>query len=263
MTFSHSFVVVAYGSSKHLEDCLSSLSAQTTISPIVISTSTPFTGIDKIAERFGARLHIHGPNRGIGPDWNAALDATDTDLVTLAHQDDCYLPEFTTATVETFSLQPEASFTFCDNGEIHKDGRLRSPAWNNRIKQWLIAAASYPSGQINSPLRRRILLGFGNPIICTSVTLNRRQCRDFHFQECFYTNMDWLAWLQLSKTHPIMHINKRLVTRRIHEDSATSKCIVDGTRLAEDRLVFGRIWPRPVATLISLLYRLSYFGYNS
>lgn len=259
---SHSFVVPAYGHSEHLEKCLESLAAQTTESPVVISTSTPFSGIEQVAERFGARLHLHGPNVSIGRDWNAALEATDCDLVTLAHQDDIYLPEFAARTVEAFLAQPDAAFAFCDSGEIRGDGSLRPLAWNHRIKRWLIAAATWPTGQVDGSLRRRILLGFGNPIVCASVTLNRRLWPEFRFPESLDTNLDWLAWLQLSVRHPVQRIGRQLVERRVHDESATSQCISNGARLAEDRLVFRQLWPRPAAALISYLYRLSYSGYD-
>lgn len=259
---SHSFVVLAYGHSDHLEECLRSLAAQTAPSPVVISTSTPFAGIAQVAERFGARLHLHGPNRGIGPDWNAALEATNCDLVTLVHQDDLYFPEFAAQTIEAFVAQPDTSFAFCDSGEVRDDGSPRPLAWNHRIKHWLVTMATWPTGRIDSSLRRRILLGFGNPIICASVTLNRRQRPDFRFREYLHTNMDWLAWLQLSARHPVQRIRRRLVDRRVHNNSATSQCISNGTRLVEDRLVFRQLWPRPAAAVISYAYRLSYSGYD-
>src|SRR5690606_17816967 len=69
----HSFVVPAYGVSPHLRDCLASLRAQTVQSPVVIATSTPSPALEKIAAEFGADLAVHGPNAGIGRDWNFAL----------------------------------------------------------------------------------------------------------------------------------------------------------------------------------------------
>lgn len=259
---SHSFVVVAYGHSAHLADCLHSLTGQTERSPIVISTSTPFEGLAAIAESFGARLHVHGPNRGIGPDWNAALVASDTDLVTLVHQDDLYLPAFAGRTRAAFAQAPDAAFAFCDSDEVRGDGSPRKLAWNHRIKQWLVSIATWPGGAVAGRLRRRLLLGFGNPVICASVTLNRGRFPGFRFREDLRTNMDWLAWLQLSAQGSVLRIREKGVSRRVHGGSETSHCISDGSRLAEDRLVFGALWPPPAAALICRLYRLSYSGYD-
>ena len=71
---SHTFVIPAYGHSVHLRDCLASLRAQTRPSRIVIATSTPFDGLEALAAEFSAELVTHGPNAGIGHDWNFALE---------------------------------------------------------------------------------------------------------------------------------------------------------------------------------------------
>ena len=73
----HAFVVPAYGQSPYLRDCLASLRAQTRPSPIVISTSTPSRWLADQAAEFGATLVEHGPNRGIGHDWNQAIAASE------------------------------------------------------------------------------------------------------------------------------------------------------------------------------------------
>jgi glycosyltransferase involved in cell wall biosynthesis len=84
--------VLAYGASTYLDECLASLAAQTVRIPVVVSTSTPFPGLEHVCERHGARLQVHGPNQGISHDWNVAYASATTDWVTLAHQDDIYDP---------------------------------------------------------------------------------------------------------------------------------------------------------------------------
>ncbi|MCL1553071.1 glycosyltransferase family A protein [Xanthomonas nasturtii] len=263
MPLTHSFVVLVYGQSPHLADCLRSLAAQTLPSPVIISTSTPFEELSAVAGLFGARLHVHGPNLGIGRDWNAALDVADTDLVTLVHQDDLYAPGFAAETLDAFAQRNVAAFAFCDSNEVRGDGSRRQLPFNHWIKQILVTIATWPGHVVHGGLRRRLLLGFGNPVICASVTLNRRQWQTFRFREDLRTNMDWMAWLQLSEQHTIVRVGKRLVTRRVHAQSATSQCLADGARLVEDRLVLGKLWPAPVAALILYFYRLSYSGYDS
>ncbi|WP_372382095.1 glycosyltransferase family 2 protein [Xanthomonas sp. NCPPB 1068] len=263
MPLTHSFVVVAHGQSPHLVDCLRSLAAQTRPSPVVISTSTPFDGLSVIASSFGASLHVHGPNRGIGRDWNEALDATDTDLVTLVHQDDLYSPSFAAQTLMAFSRNEKAVFAFCDSDEVWGDGSKRKFPFNHWVKQVMVSLATWPGHQVRGRIKRRLLLGFGNPVICASVTLNRRQCRIFRFREDLRTNMDWIAWLQLSERKTVVRLKHCLLTRRVHMQSATSQCISDGARLTEDRLVFDSLWPSWLASLILFFYRFSHSGYDS
>lgn len=258
----HCFVVAAYGRSPHLKACLTSLSKQKSCSPVTISTSTPFEGMEALARDFGAKLSIHGPNRGIGADWNQALSVADADLVTIAHQDDLYEPAFAGEVTAVHTRVPDAVFSFCDSREIGVIDDQHVLTRNTRIRNLLVGASCLGTNRVAGGLRRRILFGFGNPVICPSVTINRRIASTFRFREDMRTNMDWLAWIELSRTHPVLRVRKELLRRRVHPASETSRCIADGTRQREDKLVFASLWPRPVANLISVAYRLSYPGYS-
>lgn len=257
----HVFVVAAYGQSPYLEDCLRSLAAQSLPSPVIISTSTPFLGLEALADRYNARLYVHGPNRGIGADWNQALSVADAALVTIAHQDDVYSPEFSRNVVQAHHACPEAAYSFCDAGEIFQNGSQRKTARNQRVKRLLVGAAFVGKTTIHGGLRRRILFGFGNPIVCPTVTIKRSANPEFRFREDLRTNMDWLAWIDLSADSMVIRIQHPLLYRRVHASSETASCISDGTRSAEDGMVFQSLWPRAIARIIAYAYRLSYPGY--
>lgn len=257
----HIFVVAAYGKSPYLEDCLRSLSTQSRPSPIIISTSTPFDGLDELARGYNARLHVHGPNRGIGVDWNQAMSIADAALITIAHQDDVYGPEFSSRVVHTHSAYPEAAYSFCGAGEIFSDGSQRMATRNQLVKRLLVGAAFTGKTNIHGGLRRRILFGFGNPIVCPTVTINRSNDQAFKFREDLRTNMDWLAWIDLSANSGIIRIPQTLLYRRVHDSSETASCISNGARNTEDIMVFQSLWPRNIAKAIAFVYRLSYPGY--
>lgn len=257
----HTFVVPTYGRSPHLEACLESLRRQSAPSAMVVATSTPFAGLEELCEGFGARLVVHGPNRGIGNDWNRAIEAATTPLVTVAHQDDIYLPGYSAAMLEAHRARPEASLYFCDTGEVTDDGRPRADGLNLRVKRLLVGAAFVGRGAIRGPVARRLLLGLGNAVVCPAVTLNMRLSPHFRFREDLRTNMDWLAWLELAEIGPVAYVPRRLMDHRVHPESETARCLDDGTRRAEDALVLERLWPRPIAGLIGRLYSRSYQEY--
>lgn len=261
MTVPHAFAVAAYGRSPHLEDCLRSLRAQSVQSPIVISTSTPHEGLAALAQCHGVALRVHGENRGIGADWNAALRATDAQLVTIAHQDDLYAPGFTAAALNGHGKYPDSAFSFCDADEILPNGTPRDNPRNLRIKRLLVNTAFAGRHVIQAAWRKRILLGFGNPILCPTVTINRAIVPDFAFREDLRTNMDWLAWIALAKARPVLKLPGTLMHRRVHAASETASCLADGTRLWEDNMVFQMLWPRPVAATIMHFYRAGYTTY--
>lgn len=229
--------------------------------PITVTTSTPFDGLAELCSSFDVDLVQHAPNRGIGQDWNFALGATDSELVTIAHQDDVYGRDFTLAVEAAQCGRPGSAFYFCDAIEITESGGVRNENRNNRIKRAMVATAFAGRNTINDPLSLRLLLGFGNPIVCPTVAINRKVATNFRFREGLRTNMDWLAWLDLASSGPVTHINKPLVSHRVHSRSETARCIDDGARSREDFFVFQQLWPKPVARLLSRLYSAAYEGY--
>lgn len=258
---SHSFVIPAYGHSPYLAACLDSLAAQVHPSEIVVATSTPFDGIDVLCAKYGARLVEHGPNRGIGNDWNQAVAAATTRLVTIAHQDDLYDRQFSKEVVATYNRFPDAYFFFTDTGEVTHTGETRPGGMNLRVKRLLARSAFLGRRRISGPFSRRLLLGFGNSIVCPSVTLNLGVAKGFRFREDLRTNMDWLAWLELSERGPVAYVPQQLMSHRVHGQSETARCLDDGTRKAEDHLVLARLWPGPLAAFIGRLYSHSYRDY--
>jgi len=48
---------------------------------------------------------------------------------------------------------------------------------------------------------------------------------------------------------------------RAHDQSETAKCLSNGARSEEDRMIFERMWPRPLASMLAHLYQRAYAGY--
>ena len=73
--------------------------------------------------------------------------------------------------------------------------------------------------------------------------------------------MDWMAWVELSKAAGIARIPAAMMSHRVHRASETARCLDDGARRREDRMVFDEMWPRAVSMPLQRLYALSYRGY--
>jgi glycosyltransferase involved in cell wall biosynthesis len=255
----HAFAIPAYGDSPYLEGCLASLAAQTRQgSDIVIATSTPTDKLRAVASRWGVALRVNDRQRGIGDDWNFALAATDADMVTLAHQDDLYDPRYLDIMLGAMSRHDDAIIGFSNFREVTPAGP-RAPHVNLRIKRLLCRRAFDGQEALRSPVARRRLFAWGNPVCCPSVVLRRSRTSDFRFVESMRSNLDWEAWSRLAlEPGSFVYVPEPLVIRRIHPHSETTATIADHHRLAEDKAMFERFWPLPVARLISLVYRASY-----
>ena len=134
-------------------------------------------------------------------------------------------------------------------------------ALNNSIKRLLVRCAYVGRHTIRGRTSKRMLLGFANAINCPAVTINRTRAPDFTFRENLKTNMDWLAWVELSGLGAVTRVPRALMGHRVHAQSATSHCIESGSRRAEDRLVLEMMWPRSIAAVIMRLYERAYTGY--
>lgn len=257
--YPHVFVVPAYGQSPHLRSCLQSLREQTRPSPIMISTSTPYPALDRLAQEFGAQLLTHSPNIGIGHDWNQALSQVQarTEWATIAHQDDIYLPGFAEETLAAASRHPEALMVMTGYGELVGE-QVRSLTPMLGIKRLLLELGFLGREQVAARSGKRRLLRFGCAIPCPAVSL-RLTAAVPRFREDMKVNLDWDAWLRLADTAgSFAYVRRKLMLHRIHSGSETSDGIRMGVRAQEDLMMFRSLWPEPIARLLARAYAMSY-----
>lgn len=256
--YKHAFVILAYKESPYLEECILSLKTQTIQSEILLSTSTPSTYLQRMTEKYELPIIHNIEGDGIASDWSFAYNTCRAKYVTLAHQDDLYLPTYTEDCLSVASKHPGNLITFTDYNEL-RDGRLRGSSLNLVIKKTILLSFYSFHESLRSPFLKRWLLAFGSPIPCPSVMYNKETIGDFEFSDQFSVNMDWEAWLRLSEMKgAFLFINKKLMTHRIYTESQTSVGLANNTRRIEDWALFARAWPKPIARILSRLYALSY-----
>jgi hypothetical protein len=256
----HCYVVLAYGDSPYLEDCLNSLLAQTVKSNIVITTSTPSDYIENIAQKFNLEIIINLVSNGIASDWNFALNSVNFKWVTLVHQDDIYHPLFTEVTVRYFNKVPDLALHFTGADELNSNVR-KTFSFNTLIKRILL----FPFKIINpikSPKLKMLVLAMGNPICCPTVTYNKKVLRDFKFKENYTYVLDWIAWIEIFKTNaPIAYSKQILLTHRIHSNSATVNELLNKKSKNEEIQVFENIWGKFGAKLFYFFYQLAHLNH--
>ena len=287
MGYQHEFVICAYQDSPYLEECILSLRAQTLASGIRIATSTPGKSIQDLSDRYGLPLILHskaiesakggasestgskdievgaGPAEfgkigGIASDWNAALDASDADYITLVHQDDRYEPDY--AEKILFALKEAAKrgetplIAFTDYYEI-RNGRREDSNENLGIKRILLRPLV--SRQMrHMKWAKRFAICLGNSICCPSVTYVKAQLPENPFRGEMGSNIDWQLWEELSRQRgSFLYVPQQLMGHRIHEASTTSALIEDSRRSREDLYMLEKFWPKGMAAMIEHVYR--------
>lgn len=265
----HTFVICAYKKSPYLEECIISLKKQTISSKIVLATSTPSEWLKKICDQYQIPYFVRNGQSNISIDWEFALSVTDTEYVTIAHQDDIYEPDYTENVIQMIkkNKQEPILILFCDYMELI-NGRKFYNRINLIIKRMLLKVLKNDKQQ-GKVWRKRWILRFGNAICCPSVTYHlptinlymKQDDRHQLFEKHFRSNVDWETWEWLSrKEGRFVYISKRLMAHRIHLDSETTATIKSNQRGREDYEMFNKFWPEWIAKLLTGLYQESEKG---
>ena len=251
----HTWALCAYGESPYLEECIRSLERQTVRSRILISTSTPSPWLRDMAEKHGIPLYSH-EGGGIGRDWNAAYDLTETKLVTIAHQDDLYEPEYAARMLEYLNRAKDPILFFTDYAEL-RDGKRVEDIRNLRIKRLMLAPLKR-KGLWNSRFTRRRILSLGCPICCPAVTYVKERAGDSIFSTEMKVSLDWDQWEKQSrKRGAFVYCPRKLMLHRVHEGSETTRMIENHQRGSEDLEMFRRFWPEWAARILAKKYSAS------
>lgn len=251
----HSFVVLAYKESNYLESCIKSVLNQNIKTKVFIATTTDNKFIRKIAKKYNLEI-ITGKHTTIGGDFDFAKNIANTELVTIAHQDDIYDQNFTEEILKAYKQYKDAIIFFSDYYEI-KDNKKEFKNINLNIKKLLLLSLrlKFFSG---SKFIKRNALRFGNAISCPTVTFVKDKCPKEIFTSDLKCNVDWYAWKKLSKKKgKFIYISKSLMGHRIHDESTTTEIIKENNRRKEDFFMFKKFWPIKIAKILTKFYSYS------
>lgn len=253
----HTFAICAYRQSPYLGRCIDSLLSQNVPTKVIICTSTPNESISSLANKFQLPLFVNQHEPNIANDWNFAFDAANTKLVTIAHQDDIYLPNYTAMMLEHMNLsQNKPLMFFCDYAEI-RNGDYSDSSINLQVKKVLLHPLKNQEAWGSQRKRRRIL-SLGSAICCPSVTLSKEHIHTHPFFDHYKSNLDWDAWERLSKQDgDFVYCPHTLLLHRIHDESETSALIKSNVRSLEDLEMLKRFWPKPIAKILNFFYSFS------
>lgn len=256
----HTFVICAYKESAYLEQCILSLTSQTTASNIIMTTSTPNEYISSLVKKYKIPLFINeqGLKNGsnIADDWNFALSMVKTPITTIAHQDDVYKPEYAEKILQALNDCEHPLIAFSDYSELRNGQEVADNKLLN-VKRKLLSPLRNKKHWKSIFIRRRVL-SLGSPICCPAVTYCLPNLSKPIFVKGFKSDLDWQAWEKLSRLNgEFAFVSEILMSHRIHEESTTSSLINSEGRGNEDLTMFKKFWPEPIAKMIERKYKTS------
>lgn len=219
----HTFVILAYRESKHLEACIQSIVNQSCSSDVCIATATPNGHIQQLAQKYGFPVYVNDKGGSIGKDWNFGFSIAQTPFVTLAHQDDIYAKDFLKECLTLLQIHesknPLIVFTASRTERL---GVVLTSDYKNILRRLLIFPFHFQNC-ISAPFLKKIVLLFSNSISCPGVLYVKKNLGNFTFDDNLSFVLDWDAWYRMSQLKgSFIYANKKLHTHREHEESATS-----------------------------------------
>ena len=159
---------------------------------------------------------------------------------------------FAEAAIKSFNKTTLISFT--NYADIHGE-KLKTYSLNSIVKTLLLIPFLIKK-KIKSKFIKKLILSFGDPICCPSVTINKSLLPEFSFSKYYTCALDWHAWYQLANTvGEFVFINKKLIKHRIHEESETTNQIKIGKRQEEEAIILKQIWGERIGNLIAKAYK--------
>lgn len=250
----HTFAICAYKESPYLRECIESLKKQTVPTNIIMATSTENDYIRNLADEYQIPLYINSGPGGIAEDWNFAYHCAKTELVTLAHQDDWYQPEYAADMLQKVNNAKHPLVYFADYYEL-RNGQVVEKSTMLKVKRLMLWPLKVRSFQGKS-FFKRCVLAFGNPVACWSVAYVKQNLPETVFVSQFRSNLDWEEWEKLSREKGEFVYSTNIGTcHRVHEGSETSNTIREGNiRAKEDYAMFLKFWPVWFAKLLMRFY---------
>ena len=266
MTFSHTFVICAFGESEYLETCIRSLQKQTTPSTILMTAPCSNPLLTAMAEKYNIPLYIRGGEANFRDDWNFAYQAAETEWVTLAHQDDIYRRRYTEALREKIRQAGREAGTealaFTTDYIPIRNGKAGPRDKNSRIRR-LLRTPLKNSRMAESPFWKKAVLSCGNSICCPTVAYHKKILEEPLFTSDLRFNIDWDTFLDLARRPGrILYADQPLVYYRVYAGAASMRYIASHQREEEDRIMFRKFWPAWMVPVLMHFYKKAYDTYR-
>lgn len=263
-TPSFEFVIPAYGPAPFLEETLSTLRGQAMPVPAALRW------VRRPAERLfeapaDLRVVETAEARGIGGDWEAALELSHSDWTCIAHSDDRYSPGYSAEILAAARRFPEAGviFTDCD----YQHGGLSHGLLNwikrriNPATRWRLPGRNRRPVLIRASTMARALR-WGAFVPCPTLSYQTGRIRAALggrplFSRSLKTALDWLACIELARAGvDFVYIPKPLVSLRVHADATTQDTLRSGERAREETQVLLLSWGPRMAALLRRAFKL-------
>jgi glycosyltransferase involved in cell wall biosynthesis len=209
---------------------------------LIVCDDGPEPGTRELVESFGngrIRYLKNDCNLGMAGNWNRCLDAADTDLVNLLHNDDELLPNYVELMMRTGRDYPDAAAFFCRAKVIDAAGR-DTFSFVDYVKRFVLPMPSGPlilqgESAIESLMR-------GNFIMCPTVCYRKSRLREQRFSTEWRFALDIAFYTRLLfGGDTIVGLPDKAYAYRRHGDNATAAYTESLLRFEEESQLHDQV----------------------
>lgn len=232
----HTFVILAYQESDDLEECIKSVLKQSVKSNVLIATSTPNDYIMDMASLYSLGVMVSDEESNKGRDYNFAINTIDSELITIAHQDDLYDRNYTKEILKKYHEHRDATILFTNNYEILGDKKI---VRSKRLfrQRWFLFPLKYRLFQKSKYFKIRSLRK--EKFICTSsITFVKKNISKNVFSTNLIYDNDWQGLIDLAREDTkFVYLSKKLVGYRVVDRLINTK------KQKEDENIMKTLYP--------------------
>ncbi|MEM7199472.1 MAG: glycosyltransferase [Planctomycetota bacterium] len=231
------FAIPCRNAGEHLRPLLESLLAQTDqdFAMLLVDDASDDGSPARARAIAGTRLQVlvNDEPLGLAANWNRAVEASRSDFVCLAHQDDVYHPEYLAVMLDALRTDREQALVHCRATTMDADGQpLRAPAEDFKARWWQRHAGE-PPGEPATAYRELLR---GNFVCCPSILYRRELFASVGgFRPDLRFTPDWdLLFRALLADWRFASVDRALVRYRRHAASATQREAASLNRYREE-----------------------------
>ena len=233
----HTFVILAYNESEDLEECIKSVINQSVKSNVVVAPRPPNDYIIDLASNYSLGVMVNKEKSNKGRDYNFAVNSFNTELITIAHQDDLYDRNYTKEILKCYKKHKDATIIFTDNYEINNNVKVKKSKklfW----KRYFLFPLRFKFFQNKKFFKIRSLRR--DKHICTSsITFVKKNISKSIFPTNLKFDNDWQGLIDLAKEDTrFVYLAKKLVGYRVVEKK------YDKIKAKEDEAIQTSLYPK-------------------
>ncbi len=231
--------VPTFNGARHLSEALRGVLTQEGVEwdLLVVDDRSEDGTLDVVREMAGdrARVVVNSERLGLGGNWNRCVALSETEWVSVFHQDDVMLAGHLAEQARVIAMRPDLGMVCSGGAVIDENGA----AVVESVVEWPVVSGGDRVFEVGEFVRE---LAVGNPVRCSAVSLSRAAHEVLGgFDAAWKYAIDWEFWARMARRYPVGWRSRRTIAVRWHGASETHRFATGTLDLDEQARLIAEI----------------------